>query len=1092
MDNKFKGVQKEILSCYSNNQLVSAGAGSGKTTIMIEKIADLILNKNVSIDNLLVVTFTVLAAQEMKDRLIQKMKDEFLCASEEKKESIISLIEKIKTASIDTIDGFSSKTIKKYFYDLEISPNIEIISDATRDYYLTRAMEKTISEISKDLNKINLMLDLFGGNQRSLDRFKEMVLVLYFDVINIEDYESFLEEAVGEYDDSLISEKVVSDYIVKSAERLKREIRDNFSLFTTNVQTKLAALMSELENLNSNFSFKTNLAVVLNLEAPSFDKKENSENEGLKELNNEIKNFLEIKKELENNEINEFFEQKNEKIINYFNIFIEILSKFIKNYNNIKEKNNLIDFNDLNRLMLKLLKNEKIRKELQEKYTYIFVDEYQDVNPLQDCLISSLVGEKSNLFVVGDVKQSIYGFRGASPELFLEKYDSLKANKVAGNVFDMNSNYRSNPIILNFINEIFSKLMTKTTADIDYANDCMIIPERNDIVDEKVKMFFVNDKKEETVARSVYSVKNAQTVPVVDSKTVESSLVLKLIKDMVGQDFYDSKIKQTRKLTYGDIAILSRSEKDENAKILIEILKEAGIPLRLTNKLDVSESEVVKLILSIIKCVNLCADDVDWLACLMSLTNLTIDEIINIRDKEFSFYENLINSDDEQVLLGFEIVDDIRKKSYTLNNAELIRYILDAKKLKYYILQKPNGAKELAQVEEFLNKLSAVEKNLSLTEFVEVVESNVNKSSDFASQDDEDSVTIQTIHKSKGLEYPVVILFNSSKIFSYLRENDAINFSADVGFGIDYFDMVNRVKMNSLTKLAIKIKNAEKGYKEEMRLLYVALTRAKNKLIITGTYSSKALDQKEVKKNSFANMILDCFVDKLNGDNAEFKNCKINFIDELEVYKPQKDKEKSEVIYENADFEYKNTQKFKISLKNSVTGLNSNKAETIKFDTKKWLEPTTQYDAEEDKALVGTHYHYALESLDLATDYVQTTSFEDVDYSKIKMAHQKLRPITENAIKIKKEADFMMWVPYSELVGGDITDKVLVQGVVDLIIEKENSIDIVDYKFSSLPIKILKEKYAEQLKLYKMAVEKAFNKKVKNTFIYSINTGELF
>ena len=190
------------------------------------------------------------------------------------------------------------------------------------------------------------------------------------------------------------------------------------------------------------------------------------------------------------------------------------------------------------------------------------------------------------------------------------------------------------------------------------------------------------------------------------------------------------------------------------------------------------------------------------------------------------------------------------------------------------------------------------------------------------------------------------------------------------------------------------------------------------------------------------------------------------------------------------DFEYPHREKFNIPLKNSVTGINSASVEEKGFSTKKWLKNSTQYDAE-DRAKIGTHYHTAMEMLDLSTMYVKNTDFLDVDYDKIRLAHKVLSPLVKDAIDIKKEAEFMMYVPYNELVDSAVTDKVLVQGVVDLLIENKEDIVIVDYKFSRLPIRLLKEKYAEQLKLYKLAVEKAYNKKVAHMYIYSIETGEL-
>lgn len=1085
---KFKGVQKEILFANQHNQLVSAGAGSGKTTVMIEKIADLLLEKNVDVDNLLVVTFTVLAAQEMKERLIKKLKTEIEISSEEKKERILEIVEKINTASIDTIDGFSSKTIKKYFYSLEISPNIEIISDATKDYYLTKAMNKTFNDYMKNSSELNFMLDLFGGNSRNLNNLKEMILSAFYNVINLENYDQFLNDCISEYENSFKSEMILNQHICVTVNKTIRCIIENYESFTTSVKTVLSSLVVQLQKFNLSLSFKTNLQTLNSLEDVKFTVKDYKENDGLKQVVSKISDLFSLKNNLIKNQIDENFDEKNQKILKYLSIFIELLNNFMKNYKKIKEKNNLIDFNDLNRLMLKLLENENIRRELQEKYSYIFIDEYQDVNPLQDGLMSKLVGENTTVFMVGDVKQSIYGFRGSSPEWFLSKYENLKSNSSQGDVFDMNINFRSSPTILNFINELFSKLMTKEIADIDYEKDCLIDPKRDDIVDDKVKILLVDEENETELASGVYSVKNHQQKEILKSKDKEALLVLKTITELIGTDFYDANQKIRRKLTYSDIAILTHSDKDENSCTLIELLKKNNVPVNRNNKLEIDSSEVIRLVLSILKCVSLTADDVDYLATFLALTNLSIDDVVELRNKEFSFYENLVQSDNVEVKKGFDILNNIRFESYSKTNKELIYFILGKHKLKYYILQKQNGEKELNLMIEFLEKLSPLEDNLGLSEFVEVVESNVESSSDFVSTDKEDSVTIQTIHKSKGLEYPVVILFNSSKLFAHLRDNDAVNFNSNVGFGFDYFDTANRVKMDSLTKFAIRLENNKKGYKEELRLLYVALTRAKNKLFITGTGKQK--DLLDIKKTSYSNMILSCFADQIQDGFLEKQNFVLEFVDDVEMVDKMKEIECQQVALFGLDFEYPDKNKFNIPFKNTVTGINREQSEKLGYSVKSVINVTNQYDYE-DRAKIGVEYHSALEMLDFKTEYKQNSNFENVDYKKIQLAHEKLSPLVQNAVEIKKEAEFMMYVPHNEIVKDGVDDKILIQGVVDLIIEKENSIDIVDYKFSSLPAKVLKQKYEEQLNLYKKAVESAYGKAVENMFIYSINTGEL-
>ena len=201
-----------------------------------------------------------------------------------------------------------------------------------------------------------------------------------------------------------------------------------------------------------------------------------------------------------------------------------------------------------------------------------------------------------------------------------------------------------------------------------------------------------------------------------------------------------------------------------------------------------------------------------------------------------------------------------------------------------------------------------------------------------------------------------------------------------------------------------------------------------------------------------------------------------------------------EIEIERTDlgFVYQNQSKFSIPIKNTVTGLNSELSQKTSFSTKKWFNPYTQYSADEDRATIGTHYHSALENLDFLKEYQKNTDYEDVDYRKIKLAYDQLSPLMKDSVDVRKEADFMLYIPYNEIVtDSPVSDKVLVQGVVDLMIEYKDSITIVDYKFSTLDVEILKQKYQEQLALYKQAVERAYNKKVEHVYIYSIMTGEL-
>ena len=1092
---QFNGVQKDILLSRTKNQLVSAGAGSGKTTIMIEKIAGLLLNEDVDINSILVVTFTVLAAQEMKERLVEKLKAEFCSSCDEtKKEKISTMMDKIETASIDTIDGFSSKTIKKYFYELEISPNIQIVSDTSQEFFINKAMDKTIS-IKKDKSgDVNLMLDLYGGNSRSLKEFKKLILDCYKKVVSLKNSEDFLNRVECEYLDSALSENVVNDLICNVVEEARKEALTTINSLDGNIKTMLEKFIQETESINENLSLKTNLQNLYLISPLKYHASYMARFVQLYDVKEKTTKVFDLIKNLKENKIFSDFDEKNSKISEYLAVFLKFLRNFIINYALIKEKNNLIDFYDLNKLMLKLLKNEKIKQELQEQYKYVFVDEYQDVNPLQDELINSIAGENTTLFMVGDVKQSIYGFRGSTPEFFLEKNKELEQRNE--DVFNMNLNFRSSPKILKFVDEVFIKSMTKSTADIDYAKDCVIDPKRQDIIDDKVRILICNESKIEQVEQGVYSVKNSKTNEIDFSS--ECVCVGRLITDLFDSEFYDAKEKIFRKLKYSDFAILTRSNSGRDVCELVDYLKMINVPINKTNKILTSENELVILLMSILKCVNFTAEDVDYLAAFMSMTNLTIDDVVKIRNVKTSFYEDLKTAADnedlplsvkQEIQRGFEIIQDIRDRSYSMTIKELINYILYGHNLKYYILRHEKGEEQLLLLNKFVDKISSFENGLGICEFVEMVEKNVENANEHVVADAEDCVTIQTIHKSKGLEYPVVILFGCNKEFDYINHHDAINYDFELGFGVDYFEKENRTKSPSLTKFAINLKNNKKGFKEELRLLYVALTRAKNKLFITGSVEN--LDLSKIKKNSYLNVLLSPYMQRLSSaGDGEFENVIVENCDDCTNVISEKFSQNIEKEMKYYGFSYKNQEKFKISFKNSVTGINSEQHQQTSFKTKDVLTSEKQYE-QEDRIQIGIDYHAALEKLDLTSPYLKNTEFENVDYLKIEKAHKVLSELAKDAVKIFNEAEFIMYVPYNEIVESEIADKVLIQGVVDLIIEKENSIIIVDYKFSRLPTQLLKEKYSEQLKLYKIAVERAFEKPVENTFIYSIEKAEL-
>ena len=1109
--------QQQILTCNQQHQLVSAGAGSGKTTVMIQKIADLLLNNKVATSDLLVVTFTNLASMEMRERLIKTLQDELKSQTDDnKKTEIQNLLDGVETASIDTIDGFCSKMLKKYFYQTELEPEIKIISSFSQEYYINKALDMAIESFSKtNLNELIILADIFETNARSLDNLKNNLLKSFNYCICQRDYNKYLDSILEQYTNlNSTSAQYLNNYICNTIADNVPPILQLLPEFTDfeKMHTMLNNYCSYLLNISNKNSLLQNAQFIKNCPKCSFQYM------GLPSKDNVNYNLIKYHTEILTSTLkgviflNDFEDSDLELVSSHLKSFIELLKLFVTTYANLKQENSVMDFSDLERKMLSLLQNDAILKDFHSTYKYIFVDEYQDINPMQDELINSLLSSSSNLFLVGDVKQSIYGFRQSTPELFIQTYKDYRAKTKEGTAFDMRINFRSAPKILEFNNEIFSHLMTEKDAGLDYSGTSQFEPKNKDIPDScAVEILAINTDNQQTttLASGLYSVLSHINPPTeLLEEELEANVVVNKIKSLIGTEIYDTKLKQNRKVEYSDIAVLSRNLK-QPVQNLAKLLSEHNIPINIAKRTNMKDSECVNKILAILKVLNFTASDIDYAYLFTSpLINLTYNDIAIINtNKDLSLYQNLqqyiVNFNNNlaiKIKYGFNLCDEFRLVNSTLGVVELIEVILNKYHLRQHLIASPKGLNELNILEEFLNSLSMEEKILPLSKFIDLVEKNLNSSNDIIVRDSLNSVTIQSIHASKGLEYPIVILFNCGQQFTYVREHDDLNFDLDLGIGMQFYDLQLRKRKESHTRYAIKLKNKEKAYKEELRLLYVATTRAKNKLIITGCCSEGKLRQNTLSKDNYINLILSAYYSKLNTNSIankySFKNCNIDIIDSLLEIENQttynsKFLSDDKIVLENINFNYPYLQETNISIKNNVTSISRTLNEDyniapVRLNLTENLQATT-----DDLAQIGTAYHNALSSINYSSTYIAQHN-EDIDENLIKLAHSKISPLAKGSNKQYTEKQFMMYVPYKDIYpDANLETKILVQGIIDLILEFDDHLILVDYKYSNLPINKLCVKYATQLRLYQMALERAFKKPVTSCYIYSIKTGEL-
>ena len=932
------------------------------------------------------------------------------------------------------------------------------------------------------------------------------------------DYNKFLDSILVQYKDLFSpSAQYLNNYIYKNVNPNVVEILRILPHFTdfTRLHTMMDSYCSHLLKIKLDNCLADNAKLLTTCPTCNFSYSENVPKDDLlyEKLKDHTENLRKIITEMKFlNALQD--EQYIDSISAHLDGFIKLLRLFINTYDRLKSEKDVMDFSDLERKMLDLLQQEEIINDFHNTYKYIFVDEYQDINPMQDELINTLLSTSGNLFMVGDVKQSIYGFRQSTPELFIQAYKNYKENTDLGTAFDMNINFRSAPEILKFNNEIYSHLMTEQSADIDYANTSQFKPKREDFPKTQAVEILIANKDNDTPdapESGIYSIQNhLDSSNKFSAHTLEIDLVVDKIKSLLGTDFYDSGLKQTRKLKYSDIAILSREIGSEKVQNLAKALSQNNIPISIVKKTNLKESEGVNKILSLLKIINHTAGDIDYAYLFTSpLVNIDYNELLHIHtNHRVALYDNLCqyandNTDDLAIKIkyGFNLCDELRMASSTLNVAELIDVILNKYHLRQHLLANLKGYEQVNILDEFLNTLSPEEKNLSISKFIDVIEKNLNTVNEVVARDSINSVTIQTIHASKGLEYPVVILFNTGKQFRYITDHKDLNFDLELGIGMEYYDLNARKRQESPTRYAITLKNREKAYKEELRLLYVATTRAKNKLIITGCCSEDKLKNNTLSRDNYLNLILSTYYGQINTKplavEYNFANCKINIFDYLssnseQVMRNDKLLSDDTVVNYNINYTYPHLNESNISIKNNVTALSRTLNDEyniapIKLNLGENLQATT-----DDLAQIGTQYHNALSSVDYCCAYAYNGDDADIDETLIKLAYDKISPIANGAIRQFNEKQFMMYVPYKDIYpDSDLDKRIMVQGIIDLIIEFDDHLVLIDYKYSNLPIHKLTEKYRTQIMLYKLALERAFKKPVTQSLIYSIKTGDL-
>lgn len=901
---------------------------AGKTAVLVERIINKAINENIDIDKLLVVTFTNAAASEMRERVldaIYKKLDE-----DPENENLQRQITLLNMASICTIDSFCLDVVKNNFYELEnVSPNFRIADtpeiELLKQEILDELFETKYLSEDKDFTKL---INTYTS-YRDDTPLKDLILSIYsyissspyplkwlnekIEMFNIKDEldKDFSQTPWGKVLLEEMDEELTDDIAILEDTAKGMEYEKELEIFKQIIESDIKQLTTLKENLND---WNKAYEISQKIKFMSWSKKKVES-----EIKDESKKVRDSVKKKFNNIKGKIFvsdsRQSNQDIFDMYDI-LKKLEKLIIEFDDIfskrKREKNIVDFTDIEHFALNILvkdvetttdengeKHEKIIKtEVAKKYTEKFeeiaIDEYQDSNLVQEFILSS-ISRGNNMFMVGDVKQSIYRFRQAMPKLFLDKYSNYKPVETdpngIGRKIQLFKNFRSRDNVLDFTNLIFKDIMSTKLGEVDYNEDEYLnfgaedYKKINQNLKTEIDIIDVKTTEESEENNQEYSNKYYENsdygndddekedeLEHLENIEIEAKYVANKIKKLIDSKYqvYDRKKETFRDITYKDIAILLRSTKDK-ASIYEQELIKLDMPVFADSNQEYLDSIEIQTIMSVLKIIDNPMQDIPLVTVLRSnIGKFTDNELVEIRlsDKYDNFYNCMqkakvdVNAELKEKIEKFlNQIDTWRKEQEYLALDELIWKIYSDTGYYNYVGLMPNGNLRQANLKILFERAKKYETASfkGLYNFINFIEKLKINSGDLSSAkiigENDDVIRIMSIHKSKGLEFPIVFLVNTNKQFNEqdIRKNPVL-LHQDLGIGAKYINYNAQVQYDTLTREAIKNVVRNENISEEMRILYVALTRAKEKLIITGISKdySKQLEDIEQQKNIYA------------------------------------------------------------------------------------------------------------------------------------------------------------------------------------------------------------------------------------------------
>lgn len=1020
------------------NIIVSAGAGSGKTTVLKERVLRE-LKSGVKVNDLIILTFTNNAASEMKER-IRKI----ISQNPEVSEQALYL----DSAYITTFDSFAQSLVKKYNYLLNISKDFGVVDASIINLEIKRIIDEIFEEaydegdddfsgfisdfaIKNDKEIRKSIASMYKATNNIIDKTK------FFDTYIDTFYnDTFIDNCLAKYEEMIFDyQNHVSELLEQlSDETLRSEVQEKNLTATTDFLNA-----TTYEEIRETYKFK--LAA----------NKDDAYTENGARVKSEISTIIK--------EMSSFLEFSLSELKEHYlitkrdaSVIISLLKKIDKQVHEFKLKNNCFEFHDIALKAIELVRDfESVREEIKNKTYEIMIDEYQDTNDIQETFISYI--ENNNVYMVGDIKQSIYRFRNANPYIFKNKYDKYR-EQIGGFKIDLNKNFRSRDEVINNINLIFNNIMFDNIGGANYKKE-------HQMVFGNTKYMSVLDNTDYNMEILNYDIENTDYKEDEVEAFIIANDILRRISNKEKTVHIENDEMVLKDIDYQDFVILV--DKGKNFELLKKVLESKGIPTTIDKDISIKEEDeifILKNFLELIVAIKENRFDNKFKHAFLSISRSYICQMSD--DTIFKVFVDNTYKDTELYKIGLELAQSIDKVS----NKKLLMMIVE--KLDFFnkLILVGDIETRTTKLEYFIDNAANLNKlGYDIHELINYFEEVLNNDDDIKmslNASDGNSVKIMTIHKSKGLEYNVVYLPYLNSNFTYNINKTDYHYANKYGFILPFYkDGKGKTFINSLYKQDEKLETLS----EKIRLFYVALTRPKEKFIMINKVNNKIKPvDSDLTESMLANvtslgMLISLLSNKLSKYSHTIDLHSLNISDDYNLVKKYN--------YQ----EHISESDIKLSIID-----NNYKFQTL--DSKHFSKPLNKVidRSFKDRLDFGTYMHYLFEVFDFKNNNLDDLDIDEDTKDKLLnfLNHDEVKNIKDSIIYKEHEIRFEK-------------DGNIYHGFIDLMLEYDDHFDIIDYKLSN----ISSEEYVAQLNGYKDYIEDKYQKSV-NIYLYSINKNKFF